>query len=104
MAVLLDEGPSHIAHKSQHLAAELGIEFLWLPKRSPELNPLEALWGDGKDHVCANRQYATIEEVVGRFVSYLDSLPPQTALEKGGILSDDFWLKPIMSKDFLRPA
>ncbi len=93
MALLLDENSSHTARQSQHTAAQLGMELLWLPKRSPELNPLEGLWGDGKDHVCANRQYGTIEEEVTRFVSYLDGLPANAALEKGGVLSDDFWLK-----------
>lgn len=93
VALLLDEAPSHTAKTSQGLAAQLHIELLWLPKRSPELNPLEALWGDGKDHVCANRQYATIDQEVGRFVDYLSDLSPQTSLRLGGILSGDFWLK-----------
>jgi hypothetical protein len=93
VALLLDENSSHRARKSQLAAVQLGMELLWLPKRSPELNPLEGLWGDGKDHVCANRQYASIEDEVNRFVQYLDSLPAHAALEKGGILSDDFWLK-----------
>ena len=43
LVLLLDEDPSHTARASQHLAAELGIELLWLPKRSPELNPMEHL-------------------------------------------------------------
>jgi len=93
VALLLDEGPSHTAHKSQRIAADLEMELLWLPKRSPELNPLEGLWGDGKDHVCANRQYATIEDEVERFIDYLQNLPSHAALEKAGVLSDDFWLK-----------
>jgi hypothetical protein len=92
VALLLDEGPSHIAKCSQGTAAQLDINLLWLPKRSPELNPLESLWGDGKDHVCANRQYATIDEEVERFMCYLGSLDPNTALETAGILSSDFWL------------
>lgn len=92
VALLLDEGPSHIAQKSQRIAAELEIDLIWLPKRSPELNPLEPLWGDGKDHVCANRQYATIEEEVARFIDYLCQLSPRTALETAGVLSEDFWL------------
>jgi transposase len=92
VAMLLDENSSHKSKGSQCTAAQLEIELLWLPKRSPELNPLEGLWGDGKDHVCADRQYATIEEEVDRFIHYLESLPSITALNKGGILSDGFWL------------
>jgi transposase len=94
VALLLDEGPSHTAHKSQRIAADLEMKLLWLPKRSPELNPLEGLWGDGKDHVCANRQYASIDDEVQRFIDYLNDLPSHAALEKAGVLSDNFWLKP----------
>jgi transposase len=93
VVLLLDEGPSHTAHKSQRIAADLDMELLWLPKRSPELNPLEGLWGDGKDHVCANRRYATIEDELERFIDYLDDLPSHAALEKAGVSSNDFWLK-----------
>lgn len=46
------------------------VELIWLPKRSPGLNPLECLWGDGIDHVCANRQYATTDDEVERFLNY----------------------------------
>lgn len=92
VALLLDEGPSHTATKSQRLAAALRIELLWLPKRCPELNPLESLWGDGKDHVCANRQYDTVDEEVMRFIDYLCNLTPDDALKRAGVLSDDFWL------------
>lgn len=92
VTLLLEEGPSHTAQGSQRTAAQLHIDLLWLPKRSPELNPLERLWGNGKDHVCANRQYATIDEEVDRFVLYLSGLPPHDALQATGILSGGFWL------------
>ena len=47
-------------------AEELEIELLWLPKRAPELNPIEDLWGDGKDVVCADHQDGSIDEQVRR--------------------------------------
>jgi hypothetical protein len=56
IALLLDEDPSHTAQGSETLAEELKIELLWLPKRSPKLNPVDHLWGDAKDEVSANRQ------------------------------------------------
>jgi hypothetical protein len=37
VALLLDEDSSHTAGGSEALAAELGIETIWLPKRSPKL-------------------------------------------------------------------
>ena len=44
VALVLDEDSSHTAHASQFLAAKLGIRLLWLPKRCPELNPMDHLW------------------------------------------------------------
>lgn len=96
VVLLLDEDSSHTAGASQRLAAELAIELLWLPKRCPELNPVEALWRSGKQTICANRQYATIEEQVERFLVYLYSLSPRETLRKAGVLSGHFWLKTVL--------
>jgi transposase-like protein len=39
--LLLDEAPGHIAAKSQALAKQLDIVFLWLPKQCSELNAMD---------------------------------------------------------------
>ena len=75
VAMLLDEDPSHTAKASLREAE--GMTLLWLPKRSPKLNPMDTLWGQGKDVVSANKQYTTIEEQVDRFLDYLRSLTNQ---------------------------
>ncbi|HWE36182.1 MAG TPA: transposase [Isosphaeraceae bacterium] len=93
VAPLLDEDPGHTAAGSQELAAELGIRLIWLPKRCPELNGMDHLWGHGKDHVCADRQYAGIDEEVDRSVGFLGGLSNREALRQAGILSEDFWLR-----------
>jgi len=93
VALILDEDPSHTAQDSRDLALTFGMELLWLPKRCPELNGMDHLWGHGKDHVCANRQYAGIEEEAERFVSFLGGLSNTEALRQAGILSEDFWLR-----------
>lgn len=98
VAMLLDEDPSHTAKGSVGLAEGLGIELLWLPKRSPELNPIEGLWGDGKDVVCADHQYESIDEEVKRFVAYLSGLTNRDALQRAGVFSEDFWLRRALSK------
>jgi len=92
VALLVDEDSCHTAGDSQALAEGLGIELLWLPKRSPHLNPMDHLWRHGKQVVCANRQYESIEEQVQRFLHYLEGLTPEEALRKAGVLSADFWL------------
>jgi hypothetical protein len=93
VALVLDEDSSHTAQASQELAAQLGMKLIWLPKRCPELNGMDHLWGHGKDHMCANKQYETIDGEVNRFIRYLQGLPNREALRQAGILSDDFWLR-----------
>lgn len=104
LALLLDEDSSHTANRSLELAYELSIKLIWLPKRTPKLNPMERLWGDGKDVVSANRQYATIEDQVHRFLTYLESLSPHEALHTSGVFSKHFWLRFMLSKYLYGPA
>ncbi len=104
VALLLDEDPSHTATGSERLADSLGIERLWLPKRCPELNPMDTLWGEGKDVISANKQYATIEDQVQRFLTYLQAFSGEAALHTAGVLSKDFWLRKAMSNYFCGPA
>jgi hypothetical protein len=87
VALLLDEDPSHTAAGSQRLAADLGTTLLWLPKRSPKLNPMDTLGGQGKDAITANKQYASIEEEVDRFIEHLSSLSVWEALHTSGVYS-----------------
>jgi hypothetical protein len=91
VALLLDEDPCHTAKASLREAE--GMTLLWLPKRSPKLNPMDTLWGQGKDVISANKQYATIDEQVDRFLGHLRSLTNQEALHTSGALSKKFWLK-----------
>ena len=95
VALLLDEDPCHTAQASREEAE--GMTLLWLPKRSPTLNPLEALWGQGKDVISANKQYATIDEQVERFVAFLGGLTNREALHLSGVLSGTFWLQGALS-------
>jgi len=104
VALLLDEDPSHTAKGSAKLAGAFGIDLLWLPKRCPELNPMDTLWGQGKDVISADKQYATIEEQVDRFLAFLEGLWNQEALHTSGVLSADFWLKRVLSNKFCGPA
>jgi DDE superfamily endonuclease len=102
VALLLDEDPCHTAKASLQAAA--GMTLLWLPKRAPKLNPMEPLWGEGKDVISANKQYAAIEEQVDRFLRHLRGLSNQDALHKAGVLSKNFWLRGALSKAFCGSA
>lgn len=96
VAMLLDEDPSHTAKGSVRLADDFDIELLWLPKRCPELNPMDTLWGQGKDIVCADKQYASLNEQVNRFIRYLGNLSALDALHTAGVHSEDFWLRAVL--------
>lgn len=104
VALLLDEDSSHTAARSRALAEEFRMDLLWLPKRAPKLNPMDTLWGQGKDVISANKQYATIDEQVERFIGHLSGLSRKGALHTSGVLSGDFWLSNALSKDFCGPA
>jgi hypothetical protein len=96
VALLLDEDPCHTAQASVRVAQ--GMTLLWLPKRTPKLNPMEGLWGLGKDVVSANKQYATIDEQVERFLKHVRGLSNREALHTSGVLSPKFWLRGVLSK------
>jgi DDE superfamily endonuclease len=98
VALLLDEDPCHTAQVSLRQAE--GMTLLWLPKRSPKLNPMDTLWGQGKDVISANKQYTSIDEQVDRFLEHLRSLTNQEALHTSGVFSKKFWLKAALSHSF----
>jgi len=104
VALLLDEDSSHTAKGSVRLAAELDIECLWLPKRSPKLNPMDTLWGQAKDIISANKQDATIDDQVERFIGYLSGLSNGETLGTAGIYSGRFWLQEALCNYYCGPA
>src|SRR5207302_10337997 len=64
LALLLDEDSSHTAGASRAGADDLDIELLWLPKRSPHLNPMDHRSAHGKEVKSANHQYDSIDAQV----------------------------------------
>lgn len=92
VVLLLDENSIHTDEGSQSLADDLDILLLWLPKRSPHLNPLDHLWGHGKEVVCANWQHSSMELQVDQFMNYYQNLSAADILRKAGMFSQDFWL------------
>ena len=94
--LLLDQGPAHTAAPTRRLAADLGIELVWLPRQWPELNAMDPLWRELKRLVAANRQAAGIEDLAQQAEDWVLGLSPQQALRKAGILSSRFWLKSLL--------
>lgn len=90
--LILDRHPAHWNPESKRRARELHIRLIWLPKRAPQLNPMDTLWGQIKDQVCANHQFEEIDDEVEIFLETLHELSPDFLLNTAGVLSDDFWL------------
>jgi hypothetical protein len=102
IALLLDEDCSHTAHASVAHAWALGIRLVWLPKRCPQLNPMDHVWRSAKQNACANRQDTTIDVTVARAIRYLRRLTPREALRKAGVLSRHLWLRGAVSNRYRR--
>lgn len=96
VALLLDEHSTHTDEESQSLAEDLDIRLLWLPNRSPHLNPVDHLWGFGKREVCANWQQPSIDQQVDEFMRYYETLSCAELLHKAGLSSPEFWLHRVL--------
>jgi hypothetical protein len=90
--LILDRHPGHWNPESKRVARTLGIRLIWLPKRAPQLNPMDTLWGQIKDQICANHQFEEIDEEVEVFLETLHDLPPNYLLKLAGLQSPNFWL------------
>lgn len=96
LVLILDEAPCHTAKVSRAVADELNILLVFLPKRSPHLNPMDHLWRFTKATICANRQYRDLEEQVVRVLLYLFAMPLKEVLLKAGVRSPRFWLRNLL--------
>jgi transposase len=103
ICLILDEASCHTAQGTGRLRQTLAIDCLYLPKQSPELNPVDHLWRPVKNRIAANRQYRTVDEQVEHVERFIHHLSPMTTLRFAGILSKDFWL-PEVCKNFWLPT
>jgi len=91
--LIWDNAPPHKPHRVRDAAAAVGIEVVFLPFRSPELNPCEDLWRGLKQEIAANRAYPTVDALAERAVTWLDSLSADERLRRCGLHSSKFaWL------------
>lgn len=97
-----DEDRGHTARAS--LARAGGLGWWWLPRRSPELNPMATPWGQGKDAIGANQQDEPIAGHEGGVPEHLLSLSNRQARPTSGVLSEDFRPRRTLSKTFRVPA
>ena len=97
--LFLGGASAHTAPATQRLAAALGIVLLWLPKRHPELNPMDQLWRELKRVVAANRQADSIDALAAEAAAWVLALTPTEARRKAGMVAPQFWLRRLL-QDF----
>ena len=59
--LILDNAPYNKSSPVRELSRELGINIMYLPPYSPNLNPIERLWKFMKGEVMANRYFPDVE-------------------------------------------
>jgi len=75
--VILDNYGIHKSRLTQHALAELGcIELHFLPPYSPELNPIERLWGEVHANVTRNHRCKDIDELMDAVDAFLRTAQP----------------------------
>lgn len=57
IGIVLDNASIHKAKALVVLCCELEIHLIYLPPYSPDLNPIEYLWKDGKKELSKNRDF-----------------------------------------------
>lgn len=88
-----DNAPPHHPKRVAAAAAAAHITLVWLPFRSPELNPLEDLWRRLKAVVAANRVYDSLDALAHHALSWLDAHTPEELLRCSSLTSSKFhWL------------
>lgn len=91
--LIWDNAPPHKPHRVREVAAAVGITVIFLPFRSPELNPCEDLWRGLKQEVAANRAYPTVDDLATHAVAWLDALSNADRRRRCGLLTSKFdWL------------
>ena len=73
ITVVLDNAPYQHCRSVQSFAAFLGIELLFLPSYSPNLNLIERLWKFVKNHCLYSKYYPTFDSFKHSIVSCLSS-------------------------------
>lgn len=92
----VDRASAYTDWRTQALAAELDIGWLWLPKQWPELSPMDQLWRELKRLVAFNRQAESIDDLADSAVAWVMGLTPQQARRKAGISSKHFRLRRVV--------
>ena len=74
IVLVMDNASWHRSYATQAALSlyEDRVITLWLPKYSPDMNPIERFWKHLKANACANYLYASIEELLANIRRVID--------------------------------
>ena len=67
-------------HRAKDLMVPNNIRIIYLPPYSPELNPVERLWGYIKQHTIKNIVHPSFEELKDTVAEFIISMTPSTVI------------------------
>lgn len=87
--LIMDNGKANRAIKVREVAKDLGINLVFLPPYSPNLNPIERLWKFFKKKVLYNKYYETREKFEDACLSFFRYIRKYRG-ELSTLLTDEF--------------
>jgi len=75
LVIVMDNASFHHSYAVQAALSlyEHRVLIMWLPKYSPDLNPIERFWKHLKANACANYLYETIEQLLGNMEQVIEA-------------------------------
>ncbi|WP_164839367.1 transposase [Sinorhizobium meliloti] len=102
MVLILDQAGWHVTPK---LSVPDNIRLLFLPSRSPELNPVENVWQVYKDNWLSNRMFTDYGEIVAhgcaawnKLRAILEDDVHWTARVGASVLINARWYQSLLSR------
>jgi transposase len=74
IVVIWDNAPCHTARIAKAEAARLGIELVYLPGYSPDLNPIERLWGWLRQEVTRGHCHGSVAELTAACQAFIATI------------------------------
>jgi len=79
--LVLDNASYHRSHRVMDwVLNQPRLQFLFLPKNNPQLNPVEKIWWRMKDIVAANRSYQGLKHLKQSCLDFLLTFTPEQAI------------------------
>ena len=74
VVVIWDNAPCHRAKVVKAKAGELGIELVYLPGYSPDLNPIERLWDRMREEVTRGVCHGSVPELIAACQAFIERI------------------------------